>query len=87
MTQLQGINQVFVIKSDNTAEVRNVTLGDMAGSSYIVTSGLQPGEKVVVEGVQKCTQGGPVTPLPYVPPASETAPATNAPAAAAPSSP
>ena len=54
VTQLQGINQVMVIKADNTAEVRNVTLGDAAGSSWIVTAGLKAGERVVVEGIQKC---------------------------------
>ena len=80
VTQLQGINQVMVIKPDNTAEVRNVTLGDMAGSSWIITSGLNPGERVVVEGIQKCAQGGLVNPQPYVPPASDDS-STNAPAA------
>lgn len=85
VTQLQGINQVMVIKPDNTAEVRNVTLGDTAGSSWIITAGLKAGERVVVEGIQKCVDGSPVNPQPYVPPSSDT-PATNAPAAT-PSSP
>ena len=48
--------------ADNTAEVRNVTLGDIVGSLWIITSGPQPGEHVVVEGIQKCQQGSPVTP-------------------------
>jgi RND family efflux transporter MFP subunit len=78
VTQLQGMNQVMVIKPDNTAEVRNVTLGDMAGSLWIITDGLKAGERVVVEGIQKCVDGAPVNPQPYVPPASDTS-ATNAP--------
>jgi len=80
VTQWQGINQVIAIKPDNTAEARNVTLGNRAGSSWIITSGLKPGERVVVEGLQKCTPGGLVNPQPYVPPASDAS-AKNAPPA------
>jgi len=87
VTQLQGINQVMVVKPDNTVEVRNVTTGDLAGSSWIITSGLKAGERVVVEGIQKCQEGAPVTPEPYVAPLQEQAPPTNAPAASAPSNP
>ncbi len=67
VNELQGIDQVVVIKPDNTAEIRNVTTGDRVGSLWIITSGLQAGETVVVEGIQKCQQGMPVTPQPYVP--------------------
>jgi RND family efflux transporter MFP subunit len=81
VTQLQGINQVMVVKPDNTVEVRNVTTGDLAGSFWIITSGLKAGERVVVEGIQKCREGAPVTPEPYVVPAQDLAPPTNAPAA------
>ncbi len=84
VSQLQGINQVMVVKADNTVEVRNVTLGDMAGSDWIVTDGLQAGERVVVEGLQKCTPGGLVTPKPYVEPPTEQPPSTNSPASHAP---
>jgi RND family efflux transporter MFP subunit len=87
VTQLQGMNQVMVVKSDNTVEVRNVTTGDLAGSYWIITSGLKPGERVVVEGIQKCQEGAPVTPEPYVASAQEQLPPTNAPAASAPSNP
>jgi len=80
VTQLQNINQVMVIKPDNTAEVRNVTLGDVAGSDWIVTAGIKAGERVVGEGFQKCQEGMPVNPQPYVPPPAP--PETNAPPAA-----
>jgi membrane fusion protein (multidrug efflux system) len=83
VTQLQGINQVMVVRPDNTIEVRNVTLGDTAGSNWIVTSGLKEGERVVVEGLQKCQEGMPVTPQPYKDPATDQ-PETNAPAASPP---
>jgi len=88
VTQLQGIDQVMVVKPDNTVEVRNVTTGNRAGSLWIITSGLKAGERVVVEGIQKCQEGLPVTPQPYVsPPQDLPPPPTNAPAAAVPSNP
>jgi membrane fusion protein, multidrug efflux system len=83
VTQLQGINQVMVVKPDNTVEVRNVTLGDRAGSDWMITSGLKAGERVIVEGIQKVQDGSTVTPQPYVEPATELPP-TNTPTGAAP---
>ncbi|HUB68243.1 MAG TPA: efflux RND transporter periplasmic adaptor subunit [Candidatus Methylacidiphilales bacterium] len=78
VNELQSLFQIVVIKPDNTAEIRNVTVGNQAGSSWIITSGLKAGEKVVVEGIQKCQNGQPVTPEPYVPGASSS---TNTPPA------
>ena len=86
VSQLQGTNQVYVVKPDNTVEVRNVTTGDTAGSLWIITSGLTAGEKVIVEGIQKVQQGMVVTPQPYVAPAAQQVP-TNAPAASPPPTP
>ena len=80
VNELQGIDQVVVIKPDNTAEIRNVTTGDRFGSYWVITDGLKPGERVVVEGIQKCQNGSPVTPQPYVPdtpPASTNAASAN----------
>lgn len=74
VNELQGIDQVVVIKPDNTAEIRNVIVGDRVGSMWIITSGISPGERVVVEGIQKCVPGSPVTPQPYVP--EDTTPAS-----------
>ena len=91
VTQLQGINQVYVVKPDNTVEVRNVTLGATTGSFWIITDGLKAGEKVVVEGIQKCREGAPVNPKPFVEPASEQPPEkmppTNTPSTNAPPTP
>jgi membrane fusion protein, multidrug efflux system len=84
VNELQGTDQVYVVKPDNTVEVRNVTTGDLAGSYWIITSGLAAGERVIVEGIQKVQDGTLVTPQPYIAPASEEPP-TNAPAASAPS--
>jgi membrane fusion protein, multidrug efflux system len=75
VSELQGIDQVWVVKDDDTVEVRNVTTGDRAGPLWIVTSGLKAGERVVAEGIQKCRDGEKVAPQPYVPPADEQLPA------------
>lgn len=75
VNELQGIDQVVVVKPDNTVEIRNVTTGDQIGSLWVITSGLKAGERVVVEGIQKCTPGATVNPQPYVP--TPPPPATN----------
>ena len=62
ITELLGRNFVTVIGADNNAEQRPVTLGDRVDSLVIVTSGLSPGERVVVEGVQKAVPGTTVAP-------------------------
>jgi len=51
---------VYVIKADNSAELRPVTLGQKQGSDVVVTSGLTPGERVVVTGQLLVRPGGPV---------------------------
>jgi RND family efflux transporter MFP subunit len=67
VNELQGINQVVVIDANNMPQIRNVTVGQTVGSLWIITSGVEPGEYVVAEGIQKCQPGSPVTPEPYVP--------------------
>ena len=81
VTQLLNLNQVFVVKADNTVEVRNVSLGDTAGPNWIVSAGLKDGDRVVVEGIQKCQEGLLVTPQPYEAPPAPDQPPTNAPSA------
>jgi multidrug efflux system membrane fusion protein len=48
---------VYVIKSDNTAEVRNIVSTLTEGEEAAVDSGLAPGETVVIDGVDKLQQG------------------------------
>lgn len=47
---------VYVIKEDNTAEVRNITVGTTEGDEAMVDSGLEAGEKVVIDGIDKLQQ-------------------------------
>lgn len=54
---IQGVHQVAVVRSDETVDVRTVKLGDRVGSLWIVTEGLKPGERVVVEGGDRVRTG------------------------------
>jgi len=44
---------VYLFGKDNKAEARPITVGDWTGSDWIVTSGLNPGDKVIVDGLAK----------------------------------
>jgi membrane fusion protein, multidrug efflux system len=48
---------VYVVKSDNAVELRKVTTGPKEGEQQVITAGLQAGEVVVTDGVDKLTQG------------------------------
>ncbi|MGB3470467.1 MAG: efflux RND transporter periplasmic adaptor subunit [Erythrobacter sp.] len=52
---------VMVVGSKNLAEVRPVKLGDLIGGDWVVTSGLRPGDRVIINGLQKVRPGAPVT--------------------------
>jgi membrane fusion protein, multidrug efflux system len=51
---------LYVIKSDNTAELRPVSLGQRQGDEVVITKGLEAGERVVVTGQLLVRPGGPV---------------------------
>jgi multidrug efflux pump subunit AcrA (membrane-fusion protein) len=42
------------------ARQRPIVVGEIRGNDYIVTSGLKPGEKLIVSGIQKLADGAPV---------------------------
>lgn len=48
---------VYLIKPDSTVTVRNITVGTTEGNESEITSGLQPGDQVVMTGVDKLTEG------------------------------
>jgi membrane fusion protein (multidrug efflux system) len=60
--ELQGNYQVAVVGSDNKVSLKTVSVGEQTGSLWIVEKGLQAGERVVVEGVQKAREGIVVNP-------------------------
>jgi len=64
VTELQGAHQVAVVGADNKVSIRQVTVGDRVGKNWIITEGLKPGERVVVEGLLKVRDGVTVRPTP-----------------------
>ena len=73
-----GNATALVVGSENKVESRQVKLADAVGDAWIVTEGLRPGERVIVEGLQKVRPGSVVKPLPV-----ETAPTAKSPTAPA----
>jgi multidrug efflux system membrane fusion protein len=53
---------VLVVDKENKAEYREVKLGGMAQGLRIVEEGLKPGEKIIVNGLQRARPGQPVVP-------------------------
>jgi membrane fusion protein (multidrug efflux system) len=65
VSELQGVYQVGVVGSDNKVAIKTVKLGPLFGDMWVVESGLQAGENVVVDGLQRVKTGVTVTPTPY----------------------
>ncbi len=65
VSELQGVYQVGVVGSDNKVTIKTVTLGPQSGDMWVVVSGLQVGENVVVDGLQRIKTGMTVTPTAF----------------------
>jgi membrane fusion protein, multidrug efflux system len=63
LSDQQG-DYVFVVGADNKAEQRRVQLGQSTSTLASVTSGIAPGDQVIVEGLQRVRPGQPVAPGP-----------------------
>jgi membrane fusion protein, multidrug efflux system len=75
----KGETTAMVVGSDGKAEVREVRVSQAIGDKWLVEDGLVPGDKVIVEGLQKIRPGVPVQPTEAgaTPPAvAATAPAS-----------
>jgi multidrug efflux system membrane fusion protein len=59
-----GKRYVLVLTKDNHVQYRGVTLGAAMGEMRIIRQGLNPGDQIVVSGLQKVKPGDPVTPVP-----------------------
>lgn len=51
---------VMVVGAKDVVEVRQVRLGELQGGNWVITSGLKPGERIIVNGLQKAQAGQPV---------------------------
>jgi len=68
VNELQGSYQVAVVGNDNKVSIRPVKMGERIGAMWEVTEGLKPGDKVVVQGLQKAREGSTVTVKDWTPP-------------------
>jgi membrane fusion protein, multidrug efflux system len=57
LVQVQGTYALAVVGADNKVKLKRVEVGPSTGPSRIITSGVEAGERVVVEGVQKVNDG------------------------------
>jgi membrane fusion protein (multidrug efflux system) len=57
ITDLQGTSQVAVVDAEDKVTIKRVMLGPVIGSDRVVTEGLAPGDRVIVEGAQKVRNG------------------------------
>lgn len=90
LSDQQG-DYVYAVDAQHKAQRASVTLGESSGTSVVVVSGLQDGQQIVVDGLQRVHLGQPVTPAapqqampdPAAPQAAGGAPSQAAAAAAA----
>jgi len=66
LAEEQGQDQVAIVGPDDKVEMRSVKLGPTSGAFVVIESGLKPGERLVIDGIDKVKQhvGQPVTTKP-----------------------
>jgi RND family efflux transporter MFP subunit len=62
VSEIQGKHQIAVVGADNRVSLRNVQVGPRVETMWVIESGLQPGERVITEGLAKVADGAIVTP-------------------------
>jgi membrane fusion protein (multidrug efflux system) len=84
----RGEPMAMVVGAGDKVEPRILTVARTVGDKWLVTGGLEPGARVIVEGLQKAQPGQVVKPVPYVPggapgaaPGSQGAPGAGGPPA------
>ena len=60
----KGEATAFVVGAQNKAEPRILKTGQAIGNAWVVTSGLQPGDKLITEGLMMVRPGAPLKPVP-----------------------
>ncbi len=56
----KGAASVLVVTPDNKAQTRVVTADQTKGDKWVITAGLKPGDRIIVEGLQSVRPGGEV---------------------------
>jgi membrane fusion protein (multidrug efflux system) len=62
--ELQNLYSLAVVGADNKVSFRNVKVGPREDSLWVIEEGLKPGERVIVEGLQRVREGATVNPKP-----------------------
>jgi len=60
--ETQGNKSVLVVGADNVVTLRTISPGESVGDLLVVRDGVKPGERVIVDGLQKARPGSPVKP-------------------------
>ena len=63
VNEIQGKYQLSVVSKDDIVDVRSVEVGETVESDWIITKGIDAGERVVIEGIQKVRTGMKVKPI------------------------
>ena len=61
--ELQGENSVFVVNDDNKIEFRKISIDYESGDYYVIESGVKPGERIVIDALQKVRAGMVINPV------------------------
>ncbi len=69
--ELQGLQSVLAVDAADKVVVHGVVTSERIGDRWIVDQGLKPGDRVIVEGLQKVPPGTVVDPKPYAPSSNE----------------
>lgn len=62
----RGEPMAMVVGAGDKVEPRILTVARTVGDKWLVTGGLEPGARIIVEGLQKAQPGQVVKPVPYV---------------------
>ena len=51
---------VYIVDENGTAQPRPIEVGDWAGDAWVINKGVQPGDRVITEGLMRLGPGAPV---------------------------
>ena len=66
VNELQTSYEVAVVGEENKVQIRSVKVGDRVGMLWAIEEGIRPGDRVIVEGAQKVSDGQLVKPMPWI---------------------
>ena len=64
VSEIQGLFRVYTVDGNGSVAAQEVTLGPDTGNDVVIPSGLEAGDRVIIEGLQKVRPGMTVRPVP-----------------------